>query len=1455
MEISKKIIHEIFEESEPIRFEHRFFSSLGSRIVDEFSDIRLIGEIERPEGKETYEALRKSLKEFFEIRGARQFEPDFFFDREARAVLSLYLVWTGIFSYGVDKGNDIWPHVFEGLGFPHNPNMSPSCGKLFKQCLRENRLEEFPEIKSGLTYVTRILLHGLIPDRHMERFIREFILSELSYEKAVFETGQSIIRKWQQTGILQVQPKPLQNFIDYGHPINAEVVNRFWEMVKYWQEDESEFWQRWGLPKYMVDAFRSCVTQSQSQELEKKHPKKRFDRKPHLIFDLERNDFPVLSLPPQRIESGTKIEIEYAALRRNQALYLTDEQEISSHFRVRGELYSGQQEIEISPSTYWKIDLIGSFGQRLSSHEITLDFPLTNSKRKIPIFLFNPESYKALPITSAKTIPGEIIIIYPREAHIDFNGGTKLTEPMFLSREWSTWQYVICEVGKNAELEYRGPSSDFTNPIAETVSFSRDTENDLPVLRCDVETPSWIRSDGNFPIIRDTEKLHMFFSDDAQTLWRRAVGKLIRFDKPNHSISNTPFHLHFCKIDGGFIARIPGQNTISPGVYEIHLRGALGVEDVILPFVYLPLKKIERREGCNISGIVDSFLLGFGRAMDIKPLMNTIMKYTDEKGAEAIVGLKEDKGDAFCALKVFDKSNHPITVLLARSPIRWVRRSEDGLFLWRSWRADAEEISIQRLDEIEDTRVRIEIDTREREALTRSKINKKNNRLRIILKKWDGESSSGDTLMSYAAPNYRRSIRDVWAIDLKQFSIQLKSIRDAGHADIVLDVHDSDDEITLFRLLRYAEFKNFGVVSKGIENGKERLEVSWKSHPNEPRTRRMLFITPDGRPSEEFTKEIPDEQKPPFVIELDAPEKAEIWNAKIAIKSSRFGGLRSSEEDASVASKWFRMPDKWGDWIDASDLTHEDICSHFGELGQYIDETSKLTKMPWSSFLELFHLTTGSGVLRNLRVFLGPEVLRNALPFSRGSIWEIRIGSKPCLRLQIVSQMDLSYPSSICLEKNVPAKWYHIPEGVEIEFCVTHPHKTALGDSNKIWRYILPQGENEPVVISGSESFSFSEWVERVANRHDSGYMVPQIPILELWADPPILPILNGLSLRDAFSYHRIMLPQEVDNTNSFENNRKPILSQSTAMAQAFSRCLTDKRTTVFDKDISQLVDPAQIEEGKALFSRWNSWSREKGSNPLFRRMIRERLKHDPLNALSGATALFSRLKAHTYWGIANKSAQLPDKSTDLNSLLNDTQLFVKSFLPQSFLRDLILSELIISWYWRKKIFFKGRPRVFSSNDVAAIWRKRGFFRPGMERNICLKIDLRDNNDGTIRDPKTFLMWQKDGSHETLSWENAKHYVEELNKERFAGYSNWRLPTLEELGSLLEPSDSFDLRTRTAYYISPMFSRKQITCWSRDANNSGKLWYLDFCFGKPSQSIPKLKNHVRAVRSLSENQV
>ncbi|MCP4374993.1 MAG: DUF1566 domain-containing protein, partial [bacterium] len=56
-----------------------------------------------------------------------------------------------------------------------------------------------------------------------------------------------------------------------------------------------------------------------------------------------------------------------------------------------------------------------------------------------------------------------------------------------------------------------------------------------------------------------------------------------------------------------------------------------------------------------------------------------------------------------------------------------------------------------------------------------------------------------------------------------------------------------------------------------------------------------------------------------------------------------------------------------------------------------------------------------------------------------------------------------------------------------------------------------------------------------------------------------------------------------------------------------------------------------------------------------------------------------------------------------------------------------------------------------------------------------------------IVDQATGLMWQQSGSEEELTYQQAKEYVQELNDREFAGHADWRLPTVEELLSLVEP--------------------------------------------------------------------
>jgi hypothetical protein len=105
-------------------------------------------------------------------------------------------------------------------------------------------------------------------------------------------------------------------------------------------------------------------------------------------------------------------------------------------------------------------------------------------------------------------------------------------------------------------------------------------------------------------------------------------------------------------------------------------------------------------------------------------------------------------------------------------------------------------------------------------------------------------------------------------------------------------------------------------------------------------------------------------------------------------------------------------------------------------------------------------------------------------------------------------------------------------------------------------------------------------------------------------------------------------------------------------------------------------------------------------------------------------------------------------------------------------------------------------------------------------------------------------MWQKSGSDEPLTYEAAQTYIERLNHDQFAGYDDWRLPTVDELISLLEPEkQSNDL------YINPIFDATQRWCWSADKHSSGAAWRVDFVNGDVHWGYLNLYYYVRCVHS------
>lgn len=65
-----------------------------------------------------------------------------------------------------------------------------------------------------------------------------------------------------------------------------------------------------------------------------------------------------------------------------------------------------------------------------------------------------------------------------------------------------------------------------------------------------------------------------------------------------------------------------------------------------------------------------------------------------------------------------------------------------------------------------------------------------------------------------------------------------------------------------------------------------------------------------------------------------------------------------------------------------------------------------------------------------------------------------------------------------------------------------------------------------------------------------------------------------------------------------------------------------------------------------------------------------------------------------------------------------------------------------------------------------------------------------EDRGSVIFDRATGLTWQRSGSSEVLSYQDAQMYVNTLNIQQFAGYTDWRLPTIEELLSLLKKENT-----------------------------------------------------------------
>jgi len=162
---------------------------------------------------------------------------------------------------------------------------------------------------------------------------------------------------------------------------------------------------------------------------------------------------------------------------------------------------------------------------------------------------------------------------------------------------------------------------------------------------------------------------------------------------------------------------------------------------------------------------------------------------------------------------------------------------------------------------------------------------------------------------------------------------------------------------------------------------------------------------------------------------------------------------------------------------------------------------------------------------------------------------------------------------------------------------------------------------------------------------------------------------------------------------------------------------------------------------------------------------------------------------------------------------------------------------------------FRSKARVLSINNVKSILKKYNLFdksyhSSGKGLDNLYKV-LTIKNDKVVIDHATGLMWQQSGSQESMTFEKAEVYITDLNRNGFAGFRDWRLPTLEEAMSLMEP-----VKNNGGWYIDPAFNAKQRWIWISDKITGGPwAWGVDFSFGNCTSYFFLYDAYVRPVRS------
>jgi hypothetical protein len=121
--------------------------------------------------------------------------------------------------------------------------------------------------------------------------------------------------------------------------------------------------------------------------------------------------------------------------------------------------------------------------------------------------------------------------------------------------------------------------------------------------------------------------------------------------------------------------------------------------------------------------------------------------------------------------------------------------------------------------------------------------------------------------------------------------------------------------------------------------------------------------------------------------------------------------------------------------------------------------------------------------------------------------------------------------------------------------------------------------------------------------------------------------------------------------------------------------------------------------------------------------------------------------------------------------------------------------------------------------------------------------------DSVVTDTLTGTMWQRFTTPKPVSSDRLDSVISAMNTGTWQGYNNWRIPTVEELLTLLTPS-----RNHFGHYLPSGWNSKADDIWSCnsscDSLSMRWMWVVRMSLGRCNVGRPDIKRAILAVREL-----